>query len=267
MKIKPIWILHITVTLLVAVLFAIQQKELSEKYNLGIQSAERGNYQQALKYMSDIAEYRDAPEKAEDYKLELQYQSGLELIEKKDWDNALTVFEQILSTKQYKDADEKKYLCLYEQARLLAFEGDLRSAELIYIRLPLTFMDVEERKQVITDYKKFAGSWRCDENNLDLKTTVYVDFENTPRIKAVISDHDGLLLDEPVTLNGEGMAIGQDRFSWAIYGKDSFSFVYGKDQYTVMKQPVVSGTVKHIFKRIASTNYDAVNSQYMSTNF
>lgn len=267
MKIKSIWILHITVFLFVAVLFVLQQNELSEKYNLGLEAAERGNYEEALNYMSSIAEYRDAPAKAEDYKLEIKYQNGLNLIEQKNWDDALTIFEQILSTKSYKDSDQKKYLCLYEQARLLAFEGEVRSAELIFIRLPLNFMDVEQRKQVISDYKKFAGTWRCDENNLDLKTTVYIDYNNVPRVKAVISDKDGLLLDEPITLNGEGMEILGDRFSWAIYGNDSFSFVYGKDKFTVMKQPVVSGTTKHIFTRITSTNYDAVNNSYMSTNF
>ena len=267
MKLKPIWILHICVFVCVATLFVIQQMELSEKYNTGIKAAELGNYEQAVEYMSSIAEYRDAPTKAEDYRLEITYQKGLELIENQQWDSALEIFETILGTKDYKDADEKKYLCLYEQARRLAFEGDVRSAELIYIRLPLNFMDVEARKQVISDYKKFSGSWRCDENNLDLKTTVYIDYDNIPRIRAVISDHDGLLLDEPITLNGEGMEIATDRFSWAIYGKDSFSFVYGKDKFTVMKQPVVSGTIKHIFSRITGTNYDAVNSSYMSTNF
>lgn len=267
MKFKPMWILHISVFLCVLALFIIQQIELSSKYNSGVEAAERGNYEEAVRYMSSIAEYRDAPSKAEEYRLEINYQNGLELIEKKNWDKALEIFENILSVKQYKDADEKKYLCLYEQANLLAFEGDIRSAELIYVRLPVTFKDVEYKKQLITNYKKFAGSWRCEENNLDLKTTVYIDYDNIPRIRTVISDNDGLLLDEPITLNGEGMEIKSDRFSWAIYGRDSYSFVYGKDQYTVMKQPVVSGTVKHIFSRITSANYDAINSSYMSTYF
>lgn len=267
MKIKPVWILHTIVFVAISGLFVLQHKELAEKYNLGLLAAEQGNYEEALNYMSSIAEYRDAPDKAIDYQLEITYQDGLELVEQKKWDEALKCFESVLSEKDYKEAETNKYLCLYEQAKQYAFDGDVHSAELIYIRLPLDFKDVEARKQAITNFKKFAGTWRCGENNLDLKTTVYIDYDNIPRIKAELSDADGLLLDEPISLKGEGMEIHTDRFSWAIYGTDSFSFVYGKDKYTVMKQPVVAGTTKYVFDRILSANFDAINSSYMTTEF
>ena len=103
--------------------------------------------------------------------------------------------------------------------------------------------------------------------NLDLVTVVYTDDEGVPRIKAKISDNDGLLLDEPITLNGEGMEIFTDRFSWAIYGKDSYSFVYTDNSYKVMKQPVVEGSNIYVFEKVKGTDYDVLNAQYSTTEF
>ncbi len=267
MKKTLFWILHGTVFAIIAVLFALQHIELSAEYEKGIAYAEAGDYQKAYEQMRSIAEYRDAPDKAENYGLELDYQALTLLIEEKNWDLALEKTDAILSVKSYKDTEDKKNLCLYEQAKAYAFDGDLHNAELIFMRLPMGFMDVMQRREIISTHKKFAGKWRCSDNNLDLTTVVYTDDDGIPRIRAVISDRDGLLLDEPITLNGEGMEIFTDRFSWAIYGNDSFSFVYTNNSYTVMKQPVVEGTKKYIFEKVKGTDYDSLNAQYTTTEF
>ena len=267
MKFKPIWILHTLIIAGIAFLFVMQHTELDRKYNLAIRLAEEGNYEEAYVLMNSIAEYRDAESKTEDYDLELKYQEAVNSLENGDWDNALVTFDAILIKRNYKDSLEHRNVCLYEQGRKFAFEGDLTNAERKFLSLPGDFLDVAARKQVITDHRKFKGTWKCVTNDLDLKTSVYIDYDNTPKIRAEISDHDALLLDEPITLRGEGLEIHGDRFSWAIYVADSYSFVYSKDAYTVMKQPVVEGSVKYEFARIQETDYDKLNSQYTTTEF
>lgn len=267
MKFKPIWILHTLVIVACAYLFFRQHAELNRKYDIAIEYAQAGDYENAHLVMSSIAEYRDAPSKTADYNLELKYQEGIKLISEGDFDNALVCFDVILVERDYKDTKEQKNLCLYEQGVKYAYEGDLTSAERKFLSLPQDFKDVAARKQVITDNRKFKGSWKCVTNDLDLKTTVYIDYDNTPKIRAELSDHDALLLDEPITLNGDDLEIHTDRFSWAIYGSDSYSFVYGKDAYTVMKQPVTEGTVKYEFARVKETDYDKLNAQYTTTEF
>ena len=267
MKFKPIWILHTLVIAAIAFLFVMQHIELDRKYNLAIKHAEAGRYEEAYLLMDSIAEYRDAETKKVDYDLELKYQSGLKFLEDEDWDNALATFDLILATRNFKDSQNHRNTCLYEQGRKFAFDGDLTNAERKFLSLPADFKDVAARKQVIADHRKFKGTWKCVTNDLDLKTTVYVDYDNVPKVRAEISDHDALLLDEPITLNGEDLEIRGDRFSWAIYGTDSYSFVYSKDAYTVMKQPVTDGSVKYEFARIQETDYDKLNSQYTTTEF
>lgn len=273
MKFKPIWILHIVVIAGTAVLFALQHTELENKYNTALGYAEAGNYEEAYKLMEAIAEYKDAPEKTTDYMLELRYQEGIRLIGENDWDNALSCFEAIRSEKDYRDVEYQRNRCIYEQGKKLAYEGDLTNAERKFLLIPTDFEDVAERKQVISDNKKFKGTWKCEANDLDLKTTVYIDYDNTPKIHAEITDHDALLLDEPVTLNsknnGQDIEIHGDRFTWDIYGagKSSYSFVYSKEAYTMMKQPVKEGTTKYEFARIADRNYDKLNAQYTTTDF
>ena len=200
--------------------------------------------------------------------IEFNYQQGIQNTELGNFEEAFKHFSLI--PEHYKDSDVQRSNCMneiYEQGRKFAFDGDLTSAERKFFSLPDDFLDVSARKQVITDHRKFKGTWKCVTNDLDLKTSVYIDYDNTPKIRAEISDHDALLLDEPITLRGEGLEIHGDRFSWAIYVADSYSFVYSKDAYTVMKQPVVEGSVKYEFARIQETDYDKLNSQYTTTEF
>ncbi len=267
-KIKKIWIIRFLICCLIMVLFGLQQNELSKKYQKGLEYEKAGDYQNAMLIMNSIAEYKDAPNKTKEFQAELDYQAGLALIAEKNWEEAQKQFELVLSfDTEYKDVQNMKNLTIYEQARTLALNGDVHSAELLFLRLPSDYSDVAERKTVIKENKKFAGKYQCTTLDIELNVQVYIDYNNIARVRTKMQDNEGFLLDEPVSLNGEGMEINIDRFSWAIYGDDSFSFVYNDGQYTVMRQPVTEGTVKHIFKKVVGANYDAINASYTSTDF
>ncbi len=275
MKFRSGWVVHILVCAAIMVLFVIQQNELSEKYDIGIAHAQKGNYLKASEYMNLLAEYKDAPEKLKEYKAEINYQYGVDLMKHQKWQDALKRFSEASKSigSEYKDSKHMEYLCNYEQAREYANNYDIYTAELMYLKLPRDFMDVADRKTVITNNKKFKGNWVCetDQGEVQLETAVYIDYENIPRIDVKMYDSDGLLYDEPNVLEGKGLEIKADRFSWDVQFEGgataSLSFVYKEERFTVMKRPIVEGSEKLIFKKVVGTDYDAVNSKYMNANF
>lgn len=267
MKFKPIWILHAVVAVVITTLFILQQIEYKAVYEEATALAASGDYDAAYVKMSKIEQYHDASDKITEYDLEIDYREGNKLISEEDWENALPIFENILSREDYKDSEYLKNQCIYEQAIDAALNGELIEAERKFISLPLNYKDVSERKQVIANNKKYKGTWKCTDNDMDLKTSVFIDEENIPRVNAELVDHDALLLDEPVTLKGNELEINGSKFSWEISPGVSYSFVYDSEKFTALKQPVVEGSTKIMFERTSEKDYDRINAEYTTTEF
>ena len=186
------------------------------------------------------------------------------------YSDALSNFNSVLASGDYKDAAEKKDICtekLYEQSLKYAFEGDLANAELIFTTLPATYKDIASRKETISTFKKFSGTWKCSSGKLYLKTSVYIDYDNTPKIRAELADLEATIFDDPITVPGDDIKINTDRFSWKIYGDYQYSFVYNQNSYTMLKQPVEAGTTKYEFNRIHDSDYEEAISENATLNF
>lgn len=271
MKFKPIWILHAIVAIIITTLFVFQQMEYKKVYEEATALAEAGDYDKAYSKMKKIEQYHDASDKTTEYDLEIDYREGNALIEEKEWEKALPIFESILSRDNYKNSQYLKHQCIYEQALDAAYAGELIEAERKLISLPLNFKDVSERKQVIADNKKYKGTWQCTDSDMDLRTVVFIDKDNIPRVNAELIDHDAMLLDEPITLKGDGLEITGNKFSWEISPDTapgvSYSFVYDSEKFTALKQPVTEGSTKITFERMSERDYDRINSEYTTTEF
>lgn len=186
------------------------------------------------------------------------------------YSDALSNFNSVLASGDYKDAAEKKDICtekLYNQSLKYAFEGDLANAELIFMTLPSTYKDIAERQNIIATFKKFSGTWKCTSSKLYLKTSVYIDYDNTPKIRAEIADLEAAIFDDPITLNGEDIAIDTDRFAWKIYADYEYSFVYNENSYTMLKKPVEAGSTKYEFERVHESDYEEAVSENAELDF
>ena len=267
MKIKPIWIFHSVVVIIIAVLFTMQQIEYKKIYDEAVSLANSGQYEDAYSKMSTIEQYLNASDKIEEYKLEIDYRKGNEYLEKQDWESALSVFESILSRDEYKNSEYLKNTCIYEQALDDAANGELIEAERKFISLPLNFKDVKDRKQVISDNKRYKGTWKCTAADMDLKTVVFIDRDNIPRVNAELIDHDAMFMDVPDTIKGDALEIIGTKFSWELREGVTYSFVYDSEKFVALKQPVVEGSEKIIFQRMAERDYDSISSEYYNTEF
>ena len=117
MKFKPIWILHAVVAVVITTLFILQQIEYKAVYEESTALAASGDYDAAYVKMSKIEQYHDASDKITEYDLEIDYREGNKLISEEDWENALPIFENILSREDYKDSEYLKNQCIVESRR------------------------------------------------------------------------------------------------------------------------------------------------------
>lgn len=201
-------------------------------------------------------------------KLEQRYQLACTQFDENRYSDALSNFNEVLAGRNsYKDAVEKKDFCmktLYEQAVNYAFIGDLQNAELIFMTLPSTYENTADIQDKIATNKKFGGTWKCTSEDIYLKTSVYVDYDSTPKIRAEISDLGTVIFDDPITLSGADIEINTDRFSWAIYDDQKYSFVYTQNSYTMLRQPVTAGSKKYVFERIYESDYNAAIAESLA---
>ena len=76
-----------------------------------------------------------------------------------------------------------------------------------------------------------------------------------------------MFMDVPDTIKGDALEIIGTKFSWELREGVTYSFVYDSEKFVALKQPVVEGSEKIIFQRMAERDYDSISSEYYNTEF
>ncbi len=232
--VKVLIIISIAVVFVLSVvLFAVQNKELRIKYSEAVAYAESGDYQTAYDTISNMGEYRDSEELAQNYQNEIEYEKAVSLMESGDYDAALEIFSVLNSGDTiFKDARDLANEAQYRKAIELCSEGDLDNAFIEFKNLPYSFKDTQKRLDELQNARNFIGKWYSKEYQIDMDITGKISAENITYLDVVISDRNGFLLGtEDYVLRGEDLVLDVDRFTWDMFDDGSRYAVQYSDNH------------------------------------
>ncbi|MBP3360138.1 MAG: hypothetical protein J6N52_04740 [Clostridia bacterium] len=239
---KIILIISVFVVFVISmILFVLQQKELSVKYNEALAYAEKGDYENALDVISQIGEYQDSEELFTEYSNEIKYKKVKEYIEENDYDSALPLLTELNSIGQgFKDSLDLQYQVEYKYAVNLEMNGKLEDAFIAFRNLPTAYMDVADRLNEITYARKFIDKWYCKEHQIDMEIKGYISEDNVTHLNVEIRDRNGFLLgDETNKLYGNDLILMEDRFVWDMFDNGvRYAVLLEDDKLKFAKQPV-----------------------------
>ena len=252
-KLKRIVIISTIIMFVISSFIYINQhKELSAKYNEAIAYAEAGDYISAKAVMSNIGEYKDSDVLIDAYNNEIDYQNAVKFMEEGDYDTAQALLQRInAATRGYKDSVEMQNQVEYTRAKTLAAEGKLNEAYEGFKSMPISYMDVSDRIQGLSNAIKFTDKWYCREHQIDLVLSAKVTEDNMIYIDAEMRDRNGFLLgDESNKLNGYDLPLMEDRFTWNLLGNDiKFVIVMENNKLKIARHPVATNDYIVTFAR------------------
>lgn len=241
------------------VLFVLQQRELSAKYNEAVSYAEAGDYAKAHELMNKMGIYRDSEELLETYENEINYEAAKEKYAEGSYDEALELLTPLVSGGEgYKDSLDLQNEIEYYKGVELAKSGSFAEATAVFNSLPRTYVDVQERIEELNYASKIIDKWYCKEHSIDLIIKGYISEDNVTYLETEIKDRNGFLLgDEANTLKGKNIVLNEDRFTWDLFGDGTKYAVQLEDnKIKFIKQPVTeeSNIVTFVRKLQSSAN-------------
>lgn len=266
-KVKKCFIISIFVVFVLStVLFIVQHKELSRKYDEAVAYAEKGDFQEAYDEISLIGEYKDSDELLKQYENEINYAKVLEYIEKDKFADALPILNLLNSQDGgFKDSIELQYSTEYTNAMMLAAEGKIEEAFVAYRNLPSTYSDVQERLEEINYARKFIDDWYCKEHKIDMEIKGRIAEDNTTYLNVKIKDRNGFLLgDESNNLYGNDIVLMEDRFIWDMFENGTkYAVILEDRKIKFSKQPITEDDYIVSFVRKLE-NYNEVDGNINS---